>query len=299
MSTNPIVIINGKSVYSNKTVSCVIDSVVYFHDGSWCNVDNGEVVNNGVGYINIGNPSSPSQAEKVKKEPKSYTATALELKNLPADVEVFVGGNQIVVSIEGPANVLGGINVSLEEGTLIIEGSSSSNNSSSTSKNIFASDGNIVIGNNTFITDNNSDVINTKILITVPLHTEITMNDVKGATKIGNTEGDLYAKIADVSSVIVGHLRNAGLIVNESGSIVMREVTENANIIVSSSGDAVILSGQTNALIAKVSGFGDIHHFGTVVTSHLTASESGDILVNNVINSPIKKVSDSGSIRIG
>lgn len=312
MASNLIATINGKPVYSNKTVSSIVNGVIHFTDGSWCNVSTGEVVNNGVGYISIGTPVG--KKEKVTREPKAYSATTLKLKDLPADVEISVGGDQIVVSMEGPTDVLEGIRVSLEGKTLAIEGTQAASSSGITvtsgrggfstvvqsfsSGRIISSSGNMVIGSNTFTSDDSSPM-DTKITIKVPLHTDISISGVEGATTIGDTKGNLTAQITGGGKVTAGRLHDAQLMIRGSGDITASEVTGNTNATISGSGDITIQGGQTNTLVAVISGSGDIRHHGTVTTSVLTNSGSGDIYVARAVNRPMKSVSGSGDIRIG
>ena len=78
--------VSGVKVHSNKRVSSVVNSVIYFSDGSWCDVSLGQVVNNGPGYINIGQAGAGGKAEMTERGPEKFPgANALDIRNLVSE----------------------------------------------------------------------------------------------------------------------------------------------------------------------------------------------------------------------
>lgn len=119
----PVATINRKDIYSDKQMTGIVNTKVIFEDGSWCDVATGEVVNNGVGYINIGTPTVGGDTEKMTHGPYAFSTQILDISNIKADVEVSViDGDQMIVTIEGPSSEVKDINVNQSSNTLAIQG---------------------------------------------------------------------------------------------------------------------------------------------------------------------------------
>jgi len=216
-------IINGTKVYSDKKLLSIDGTRITFSDGSWCDVKSGQVVNNGLGYINIGSPSEKTRRNKTREE--SFTAYALDVYNISADVDIQVtDGDKITVKAEGPVSVVEDIYLFEQKGTVfvrgkysntsaisVVSGRGSINIGGSCSGSIVTSGGNISIGgchiSGNSIKIGSGSESDTKITISVPKETSVVISKICGQVNIGNTEGSLQASIAGDGKINAGRVK--------------------------------------------------------------------------------------------
>lgn len=313
--------INGKRVHSDKQMQSVIDTRVTFTDGSWCDVSSGAVHNVGSGYVNIGGSDSGSDAEKITVGPTRVAASALELNQINADVQVDVhDASDMEYTITGPADLVNTIRANVRGGdTLVIEsddpGSSHSGSTiiqSGSGRTVISGlrGGGVVIGGSsvmsnvfgrgnmtTVIMGDGNDESEVKITVKVPRTTPIKSNHVSGNVVIDDTDGLLVASV-QANMVRAGRVSAAQLSVQGSGDIYVKEVNGSAVAQVQGSGDIEIESGNMPSLSATIQGSGDIEIGGSATTANLTVQGSGDINVAHVQQRPMESVMGSGDINV-
>lgn len=312
--------VNSKKVYSDKNVKSIVGTRINFTDGSWCDVETGEVVNNGTGSISIGVPAGKSnKKETVEKSFKANAASVLKLTELCADVNVQLGSVfQFMVKMEGLASVLKDIDISESGNILCIKGKggkssgisiqSGGNSISigrSMSQSICVSSGNITIGNNRIMSGNSisiggSDTENeTKITVFVPRGTQVDVSGISGKVDIGDIEGNLQASVRGGSDISAGRMKDTVLSLQGGGDIRVQEVNGSLTAQIAGSGDIRVKQGNVTTLNATVTGSGDIKFGGKAENAILTVTGSGDIQATYVKNRPITNIVGSGDIDVG
>lgn len=305
-----ILTVNGVGVESNKPVASIINSMVFFEDGSWCDVATGEIHNVGPGEIHIGDPQGGDDKE-ITEGPKSYAAESLDVRDVVADVEVRVNHNKgIEVTITGPTSNVKAIRVEVHGTTLCIVGQggmlksggvtiSGRNNRVTTIGNIRASrlsvSGSIVIGSGITI---NGGGGRTKILVRVPARTSVGLSDITGESNIGDTEGDLRVVSTGSDDVNVGNVAKADIIVGGSGDVSVDRVNGELNMSLTGSGEVNVSDGNVALLRINSTGSGDATFRGRAENAILTSTGSGDIRVAFVEHQPRVKKTGSGDIRV-
>lgn len=310
---NPVVNINGVSVYSDKSMSGVHNTRVTFADGSWCDVATGEVVNKGPGYINIGSPGS-SHEEDVTIGPNRYNATELDIGNVEASVEILpIDGVEIKVSIKGPKSMADAVSVSSRGNTLVIRGKESSGVHVRGSGVVITGGGAFIGGSVSIggmrggrITTGNTTVVMSGggessliISIGVPKGTAVKVAGVQGLVTIGDTHGRLQASVLGGDDIKAGKVADASLSVQGSGDIFVASVEGNLSMSVQGSGDIRVRGGTVGNLNVSVMGSGDARFNGEATDASLSVMGSGDIDVGYVKNKPITNVMGHGDINVG
>jgi hypothetical protein len=300
--------INGKLVYSDKTVSSINNTKITFTDGSWCDVGTGYVENKGPGYIRLGTPETGTE-EKKTIGPKIFNTRRLEVSHVCGTVEIQPTTDEhMTVTITGSATDVDNIDVAQIANTLVINGTGGS---SSSHGSIVVGRGNVsVSGNNIHISQSNmSFMSNMKIIsgddapgpqvtVHVPKGSGICVSGIIGDTKIGDTEGDLKVSSVGSSTVTAGKVASANLSLQGSGDISVASVEKELTMSVQGSGDIRVRDGTVSQLKANVMGSGDIRFGGKAEDAQLSVMGSGDIDVAHVKNEPTKSKMGSGDIRV-
>ncbi len=312
------VTVNGKKVYSDKTIKSIIGTRINYTDESWCDVETGEVVNNGRGSISFGAPiGKTSKKETIEK---SFKASMLKITALCADVDILAGRDPQLIEIKakGPASIVKNIDISENEGVLYVKGKSgigseginimSSKGSisigGSTSRGIYMSGGNITISDGCGISGNNISIggsaigNETKITISVPKGTAIDVSDISGQVNIGDTEGKLRASVRGGNKINAGQMKDTALSLQGGGDIRVQEVNGDLTAQIAGSGDIRIKQGNVTTLNATITGSGDIKFGGKAENAILAVTGSGDIQVAYVKNRPITNIVGSGDIDV-
>ncbi|MFZ2970934.1 MAG: DUF2807 domain-containing protein [Minisyncoccia bacterium] len=310
--------INGKKVYSDKALRSIHGTKIIFSDGSWCDVESGQVANSGPGYINIGSPIEKTVGNETRE--KSFTARALEVDSISADVDIQVtDGNKISVKAKGPASKIKDIDFVEKENTVFVKGKCESRTSgisiissggsinigSSCSGRVITSGGDISIrngqisGNSITIGSGSMSENETKITIGVPKGTSIKISKICGQTKIGNTEGSLQVNIAGGNKVNAGNVKDATINMQGSGDVDIQEINGNLTVQIAGSGDVNVKRGKAPMLNVNITGSGDARYGGKAENANLSVIGSGDINVAFVKNRPNKNTVGNGDIKVG
>lgn len=302
--------VNGKEVHSDKSVSSIIGTRVEFADGSWCDVNTGQVVNKGAGYINIGAPSADSSGPAFTRGPESFRPQSLEVRDVNADVNVEIYQEaSIKVTIVGPEKVVKKIRVSEQGGRLMVQGSDERGGGD----NIVISGGrgNVVIGGSVrgvTIVSGQSIVIgggggNTdnevKITVQMPKGYAVNLDGVAGKAVVGDIEADLAVTAKGLSSVRAGRVAAANVNLKGQGHVNIAQTNGNVSAQISGQGEVGIDGGNMLSVMAGVSGQGSINIGGSAQNAMLTVSGQGNVYVQHVENRPMINKSGQGSVRVG
>ncbi len=304
--------VNGQSVISDKVLVSIVGSVVTFIDGSWCNVDTGEVVNNGYGVISIGKPAG--QTGKITVGPTRYNTRALEVRGVQADLVIIVHDVPFCeFTMTGPQGQLEAIEVNERGGILVIEGESSggsgvtiiSGGGSSiragriSTRSMIIGDGGVSFqGGNITIGGGSSGQNEVKITVKVPKGTAVDLTDVDGRINIGDTEGALRLSMGGVSNICVGRIGKLRARLSGSSNMEIRHVIGDVNIDVSGSGSIIIHGGLASQLDINLSGMGTVRFDGSAQDADLSVSGMGRIDVAWVTNCPRRSKSGMASITV-
>ncbi|MCL4384292.1 DUF2807 domain-containing protein [Patescibacteria group bacterium] len=319
--------INKRKVYSDKEVRAIVDTKVYFVDGSWCDVATGETVNNGPGSISFDNPGAT--AEKITVGPTPFMASSLEVRGVIADVEINVKSSPTIeVEITGPKKEVEAIKVAKVGDTVVVESEDRDTGfSRSQGTTVIAGSGNVVTrigrargmvisgdlvmgrrrtvistgdmyvsGDNVILSGGGE--ASTKVIIGVPQKTGVTVTKVTGNTVIGDTQGRVSVS-GNNGEMRIGRVGPAKLGVSGSSDISVKEVTGSMlDIRIMGSGDIRIEAGQVDQLSVEVMGSGDARFHGRATDSNLSIMGSGDIWVAHSVNKPVEDVMGSGDIHV-
>lgn len=308
----PVAMINGKKIYSDKNVSSIFNSKISFSDGSWCDVSTGEVVNNGPGFINIGASASGGKGE-IKTKEEAFAATEIEVRDLPAtDLDIQVHSeNRIIVTKEGIESDISDISVRQNGNAVIVSGSSSQKSSGFRVSNvsvsgirgavnsIFSGAGNVLIRSGNFSISSGNKDNETKVTVKVPKGCPVTVSGIDGKTTIGDTKGSLRVHATLAGDVQVGHVVDATLNVQGSSNIIASRIDGNVFASIQGSGDIKIKQGAVTMLNASIQGSGEIRFGGKAQNANLSVMGSGDIDVVHVESRPSINIMGSGEVNVG
>ena len=296
---NPIAVVNGVKVFSTKEMKSIVGSRINFTDGSYCDVRSNEVVNIGTGSISLGSPSQGSVSAETKKVgPIFFAARELNVFGISANVHVSVG-KSMSITIEGPGDEVDAIEPVLQGDVLVVKGppAQSINIGGISIGSISASS--IVVGSGNENVQISGGTSSTRVDITVPKGTKVSVNGADGNTTIGDTEGSVQASVRGAHDFSIGRVGDATLSVLGSGDIDVTNVTGVLIVSVQGSGNVNVQSGTVSALTASVMGSGDIDFLGRAEHATLSIMGDGEISVAHVTNRPVTQVHGSGDITVG
>jgi len=309
--SRPVATVNGVPVYSDKGIASIVNCKITFNDGSWCNVQTGEVVNNGPGYIKLGSSPGSVKGEKTTVDPREFETTELSVSNVDADVEIQPGDiDKMVVEVTGSKTAVEDIGVRQQGAELIISGKGSAGGGGGNvvmtgSGSVSISGGGVVIsgamgrGRTTIVTGGGNTESDVKIKITVPSGSPINISGVNGLATIGDVDGPLRAAVLGGSDINAGRVKDAELNVQGSGDIRVQEANGNLSASVQGSGDISVKRGQVTYLNASVMGSGDIKFSGRAQDANLSVMGRGDIYAHHVVNKPSMSIMGRGNIEVG
>lgn len=301
--------VNGVDVYSTKQIGQIINSKVFFTDGSWCDVATSEVVNDGPGSISLGAPSSKAGGSPKKVGPQTFQGVHfVEVSGISADVNVAVGV-ETSITIEGPEGEVDSISFSHVSDRLLIGSKSGGRKSGISGVNIFSGSDSITIsgsvrgshvimGGPKRIIMSSNEGSSTKVTVTVPKGTGLSILDIDGNATIGDTEGPVQASTKG-GGFTIGKVCDATLSVQGSGDIHVAEVTGDLSMSIQGSGDIRVKNGEVRNLAANVMGSGNARFGGNAMNASLSVMGSGDINIHRVTNRPRMSSMGSGDINVG
>lgn len=324
--------IDGTPVYSDKSVASIRDTVIHFTDGSYADVATGEVVNKGLGSISIGSMPKGAGEETQRQETFSVsTPCELVVRGLMADVRIETHRtNKVEVNFKGMQTELDMISVCQKGNTVIVEGKNGGAGGGitivggdivggrsiiSTGRGVTIRSGRsvtsiggrvrgaVIVGGGSVVVSGRGTAIGgseTKVLIKIPVQTNVEIADVDGKVDLVDIDGWLRVSIGGAGEVRGGRVKDARLSISGSGSVSLREVTgKRLRVNISGSGKVHIGAGKVEEVDCSVSGSGKINFGGTAEDGDLEVSGSGYINVNEITNRPSRQVDGSGSIHVG
>lgn len=307
------IVVNGVQVYSNKSLTSVVNTRVTFTDGSWADVATGQVINNGGGCISLNVPcgvagSSADLQKPTKIGPQTFKADELAVENLDADLTVrVVSGKGIKVTIEGVEEWAKSVSMTVEGQTLRIMQPSSSFVGGTvisgggiyiSSKGNGNGNGITIVGSGNVVTGLNQAGTANKVIVEVPRYVHVSMSGVNGKSVIGDTEGPIEATASGSQDITIGKVADAVLTVGGSGNIRAQTVNGTLNMTVGGSGDLMVQGGNVQALTVNVGGSGDASFRGTAQTAVVAVGGSGDAKIAHVVKKPVVSVGGSGDVSI-
>jgi len=303
----PVAVINGIAVYTNKQVSHIVNTRIFFHDGSWCDVKSGDVSNKGPGYIRMGSPNIAENDDEEMKVigPKEYEAEKLLISEVIANVTIMPHDRQVIsVEIKGPKLLVERIDIDQGGSLLDISGSeknvsiSNSSFQSNVSSNFVI--GGITMSQCSFV--NSADFSQREIpelTVKVPKFSPVAVFNIFGKTEIGDTEGPLVVELQGVDDVVAGKVTDADLKLQGAGNIKVNEVNGQTKMQIQGTGNINVKDGQADWLEIHVQGVGNARFNGTAENARLYVQGVGDIYVREVKSRPRKSVEGVGTIHVG
>jgi hypothetical protein len=264
MKSNSITV-NGVVVYHNKVVGCVNGSLIFFTDGSFCDVESLTVINKGPGCLSIGTPPELT----TDQEPQTFPATSLVVDGVRTNVDInpiddtemrvtfsepspgvevrCIGGVLSITSrgdvpqgcvVGGGAFASGPGATAVGGGAVYVGGSNTGRIDTGGGAYIggTVSVGGDFVGGNVYGGDKigcgrPTSVTKPTITIGVPKGTPITVRDVDGNVTIGDVGGSLIARTSTKGSTIsAGTISGATLEVWVYGSITIQKLDENVRL---------------------------------------------------------------------
>lgn len=307
--TSLVATINGKKVYSDKEVQGVINSRINFTDGSWCDVETGQVVNNGPGTISIGSPDGQSETETITKESE---ANNLVINNLfTTDVEIATHEEpKIVASFTGPASIVKSLIFTDDNGVFRIESEenesgatiiqSRGNHFSQVTSNI-VSGGSIVIStqSGSISVGGSGQNSNSKLIIKVPKGINIEITNSNGHIRIGDTFGALRLKLSGAAQAVVGQIGRFRGKFSGSTDIEIANIAGRAEINISGASKINVKNGEIKELEINSSGASNTTITATVFDADIDTSGASQVYVKAVNGSLNKSRSGASTIKIG
>jgi hypothetical protein len=316
-----VVTINGRTVYSSKRMSGLLDGVVRFTDGSWINVLTGEKYVRGNDDIVVDPPfSDASSIEKTTVGPVEYSAQNLSISDVANSAIVVKShkSDKIFVTVSGNKDEVDGIIVRKDGNTVTIEGKRGNQSSGginisngniqisgSGSRGNFMSIGGISIGglnlhgNNIMIMGGGNSEPLATITVLVPENANVSLQGNWHSADIGNINGDLTVSATGNGDVQAGKVKNASISISGSSDVTIEYLNGDAMISTMGSGDVQIGGGKANSLVVKTMGSGDVTIRAEAVNASLSSMGSSDIYVRSVVNRPSKSSLGTGSIKVG
>lgn len=305
--------VNGRRVFSDKTLQSVVGTFVRFADGSTCDFTIGSINNRGPGYISFDTPS-PSNTEdrEMSGEPQSFTASAVQVRDVPViDIQPY-DGREVVVTLSGRESMLKDINVRQRGDMVVIEGKGTAGDGTvirlghgpiSVSGSLVGgviSAGNIVVaGGGSRVNITTSDRPSLKATVKVPKGTKLDLSGVFDTATVGDTEGPLQVALQGGGDLNVGSVTDTVLSLQGGGDITIKEVNGNTlTVSLQGSGDVSVEGGKVNALSVTIQGSGGVTFDGHADNANLSVMGSGDIKIARVTNTPVKRCLGSGSINV-
>jgi len=307
-----IATVNGVKVFSDKRFVSVVDNVVRFADGSFCDVRTNQIVNKGPGSINLGvSGEDESPVETIEKKSNSGK---LRIENIAGcDLSINVGSDQqIVAKLTGPGSAVAKIDFDEIGDTFTIKGPQAEEGSSVTivsggrgcSVNRVISSigrGSVAIGANFTSVAMNDSVSprSIQLEITIPVGMPINISNVDGNILIGDTLGPVRLLSRESTEATIGRITDLRVNKSGMGKVKVRAVDGNVNINMSGMGNLIIDGGKIEMLEIAKSGMGNVNVNAQVVDAEIDCSGMGDVYVKSVTGNLHKSSSGMGGIQIG
>jgi len=216
---------------------------------------------------------------------KSYDTKDLHIDNVVGDVRVTVHDGPMKVDVAGTKDLVAGLSVKNEGGTLMIDGSDSVSYSVWDWRKWF---------DFSHIRDDSYHG-HLSIKVTVPKGTSVSIDDLIGNAAVGDTYGPVRLESVASDSTI-GKVSEAHVSLGGSGKIAIADVAGELKLEIAGSGH--ITAGHAASVHADIAGSGDAQ-LGTISNGlHIDIAGSGDFTAARV-NGPVHiDIAGSGNVKI-
>jgi len=231
-------------------------------------------------------PALASNGDWVVWPTKSYNADAVKLDDLVGSLTVSVrNGGPITVDVAGTKERIGGVHVSQDGGTVVIDGSHSNENDSVWNWRSWFN----------YSSDSEPRMDNLTVRIAVPRGTGVDVRDLVGDATIGDTQGALHFEAA-ATKARIGRVGKANISLAGAGRVDIAQVSGPLHLDVGGSGKVAV--GPTQSVNASIAGSGDAE-FGAIAGGlSLSIAGSGDVSAASVNGPTHIDIAGSGSVKI-
>ena len=217
---------------------------------------------------------------------KTFNAEALKVTDVVGTLTVNVrDGGPVTVDVSGTKERLNGISVHQEDGTVVIDGSDSSDNESVWDWHKWLN----------FSGDWQPKANNLYVKVTVPRGTNVNVSDLVGDATIGDTQGQLHFEAA-ATKARIGRVGPANVSLAGAGRLDIAAVQGPLHLEIGGSGKVTV--GPVQSVDADIGGSGDAQ-FGAIAGGlKLDIAGSGDVSAARVNGPTHVDIAGSGSVRI-
>ncbi|HLY07039.1 MAG TPA: DUF2807 domain-containing protein [Rhizomicrobium sp.] len=217
---------------------------------------------------------------------KSYGANAVKVSDIVGTLTVNVrNGGPLTVDISGAKERLNGISVHQEDGTVVVDGSDSSDNQSVWDWHKWFN----------FSSDWEPKTSNLIVKVTVPRGASVNVDGLVGDATIGDTQGELRFEAA-ASKARIGRVGPAHVSLAGAGHLDIAQVNGPLHLEIGGSGKVTV--GPVQSVDADIGGSGDAQ-FGAINGGlKLDIAGSGDVSAARVNGPTHIDIAGSGSVKI-
>lgn len=302
----PIANVNGVNVYSDKSINGISGTRITFSDGSWCDTSSKQIVNQGPGFISLGEApegapgeAAPPKAEKVGPTP--FAAKAVDIRGIAADVKIEVGESPSFAA-EGPGAE--GITFGDSGETLTVRGKSGKGAGGSIASMMSGDFTSISIGGSSMVFHgggmrfSRGGSLRPKVTITVTKGTKVSIDDVSGEVSIGDTDGAVEITASGQREITAGKVAEA--VINVSGQVEVKIESVSKALVASATGQSKITAkgGSVENLSATAVGQSRVRFNGNAKNATLTATGQSTISVRHVDNRPTRSATGQSEIEV-
>lgn len=232
-------------------------------------------------------PHAPSNPGWAVAAVRSYNTSSLKLEDVVGTLVVAVRDTgPMTVEVHGAPERVRRVDISQDDGRLVIDGSSEEENEHSVWdwRNWF-----------NFSGAENYNHGNLFIRVTVPRGASVNVDDLVGDVTIGDTMGDLRLDAA-ATKAHIGRVASAKISIGGSGRVEIASVANELQL--DSGGSGKLYVGSAGSVRATLAGSGDAQ-FGPIAGGlHLDIAGSGDVTAARV-NGPVTiEIAGSGNVKI-
>lgn len=230
-------------------------------------------------------PAAGADTDWVSWPTKSYDAKGLQVADVVGDIRVIVQDGPMKVDVSGSKELVGGLTVKNEGGSLYIDGSNDIAYNVWDWRHWF---------DFSHINDSERDG-HLSIKVTVPKGTPIKISDLIGNAAIGDTFGPVSLELV-ASDATIGKVSQADISLGGSGKIAIADVWGELKLDIAGSGR--ITAGHAGNVRADIAGSGDAQ-IGSVSNGiKIDIAGSGDFTAAKV-NGPVNvDIAGSGNVKI-
>jgi hypothetical protein len=231
-------------------------------------------------------PAAAANSDWTVWPTKSFGANALKLHDIVGTLTVNVrDGGPVTVEVSGARPRVNGVSIHQQDGTVVIDGSSSNDNASVWDWHKWFN----------FSTDWQPKTANLIIKVTVPRGAEVEVSDLVGDATIGDTQGELRFEAA-ATKARIGRVGEAHVSLAGAGHVDIAQVNGPLHLEIGGSGKVAV--GPVQSVDVDIGGSGDAQ-FGAIAGGmKIDIAGSGDVSAASVNGPTHVDIAGSGSVKI-